>query len=286
MRSLSECTVTVVGLGLMGGSLAGALQGRCGQVIGVDRDPHTLACALARRSVDQATADLEAGVREADIAVLATPVRSIIQLAGQVGDWMQPGSLLMDLGSTKGLILEAMEQLPDHVQPLGGHPMCGKEISGYEAAERELFDGRTFILSPLARTSDEALALGTALVETVGAQPLIIDGRRQDYLVGTISHLPYLLACSLVSTADATTSADPLVWQILAGGYRDTSRVAGSDVTMMVDILITNREEVVKAARICGEQLADLADLVDRADEDALREKLAYIRNTRREHYA
>ena len=285
MRPLSESTVTVVGLGLMGGSLAGALQGRCGQVIGVDRDAHTLACAMERRFVDQATVDLEAGVREADIVVLATPVRSIIQLVGQVGEWMQPGSLLMDLGSTKGLILAAMAQLPDHVQPLGGHPMCGKEISGYEAAERELFDGRTFILSPLARTSDEALALGKALVESVGAQPLVIDGRRQDYLVGTISHLPYLLACSLVSTADATTSADPLVWRILAGGYRDTSRVAGSDVTMMVDILMTNREEVVKAARICGEQLAYLADLVDRGDEDALREKLVYIRNTRKEHY-
>jgi len=285
MRSLSECTVTVVGLGLMGGSLAGALQGRCGQVIGVDRDEHTLTRALARRFVDQATADLEAGVREADIVVLATPVRSIIRLVGQVGEWMQPGSLLMDLGSTKGLILAAMAQLPAHVQPLGGHPMCGKEISGYEAAERELFDGRTFILSPLARTSDKALALGKALVERVGAQPLVIDGRRQDYLVGTISHLPYLLACSLVSTADATTSADPLVWQIVAGGYRDTSRVAGSDVTMMVDILMTNREEVVKAARICGEQLADLADLVARGDEDTLREKLVYIRNTRKEHY-
>ncbi len=285
MRPLLECTVTVVGLGLMGGSLAGALQGRCGQVIGVDRDAHTLASALERRFVDQATLDLEAGVRKADIVVLATPVRSISQLVGQVGAWLQPGSLLMDLGSTKGLILAAMAQLPDHVQPLGGHPMCGKEISGYEAAERELFDGRTFILSPLARTSDEALALGKALVESVGAQPLVIDGERQDYLVGTISHLPYLLACSLVSTADATTSADPLVWRILAGGYRDTSRVAGSDVTMMVDILMTNREEVVKAARVCGEQLAYLADLVDRGDEDLLREKLVYIRNTRKEHY-
>jgi len=285
MRPLSECSVTVVGLGLMGGSLAGALQGRCDQVIGVDRDAQTLACALDRRFVDQATADLEAGVREADIVVLATPVRSIIQLVGQVGEWMQPGSLLMDLGSTKGLILAAMALLPDHVQPLGGHPMCGKEISGYEAAERELFDGRTFILSPLARTSDAALALGKALVESVGAQPLVIDGLRQDYLVGTISHLPYLLACSLVSTADATTSADPLVWRIVAGGYRDTSRVAGSDVTMMLDILMTNRDEVVKAARICGEQLADLVDLVARGDEDTLRERLAYIRNTRKEHY-
>ncbi|MCD6286099.1 MAG: prephenate dehydrogenase [Anaerolineae bacterium] len=285
MRPLSECAVTIVGLGLMGGSLAGALQGQCGHVIGVDRDAHALACALERRFVDQATADLGAAARKADIVVLATPVRSIIQLVGQVGEWMKPGSLLMDLGSTKGLILAAMAQLPDHVQPLGGHPMCGKEISGHEAAERELFDGCTFILSPLARTSDEALALGKALVESVGAQPLVIEGGRQDYLVGTISHLPYLLACSLVSTADATTSADPLVWRILAGGYRDTSRVAGSDVTMMVDILMTNREEVVKAARVCGEQLAYLADLVDRGDEDLLREKLTYIRKTRREHY-
>jgi len=285
MKPLSECIITVVGLGLMGGSLAGALQGRCERVIGVDRDAHTLARALERRFVDQATTDLATGVRKADIVVLATPVRSIIRLVGQVGEWMQPGSLLMDLGSTKGLILAAMAQLPDHVQPLGGHPMCGKEISGFEAAERELFDGSTFILSPLVRTSDEALALGKALAGTVGAQPLVIEGRRQDYLVGTISHLPYLLACSLVSTADATTSADPLVWRIVAGGYRDTSRVAGSDVAMMIDILMTNREEVVKAARICGEQLADLADMVDRGDEDTLRERLVYLRNTRKEHY-
>lgn len=285
MKPFFECTVAVVGLGLMGGSLAGALQGRCDRVIGVDRDAHTLTSASQRHFVDWATPDLAEAVRVSDIVVLATPVRSIVQLVGQVGAWMQPGSLLMDLGSTKGLILEAMAQLPDHIQPLGGHPMCGKEISGFEAAERELFDGRTFILSPLTRTSEEALALGKVLVETVGAHPLVIDGARQDFLVGTISHLPYLLACSLVSTADATTSADPLVWRIVAGGYRDTSRVAGSDVTMMLDILMTNREEVVKAARICEEQLASLADLVDRGDEVALRAKLEHIRETRKEHF-
>jgi len=285
MKPLSESTVTVVGLGLMGGSLAGALCGQCYQVIGVDRDRAALARARERGFVDQVVDDLETGICLADIVVLATPVRAVVQLLGQMGDWLQPGALLMDLGSTKALILEAMAALPDHVQVLGGHPMCGKEISGFEAAERELFRGRTFILSPLSRTSDEALSLAETLVMAVGAQPLVIAGERQDYLAGTISHLPYLLACSLVATADATTSADPLVWQIVAGGYRDTSRVAGSDVTMMVDILMTNSEHVAAAAKVCGAQLAELAALVEQGDETALRERLTYIRQTRKEHY-
>jgi len=102
MRPLSECAVTIVGLGLMGGSLAGALQGQCGQVIGVDRDARTLARALERCFVDQATGDLEAGVRKADIVVLATPVRSIIQLVGQVGGWMQPGGAAAGSRSAAG----------------------------------------------------------------------------------------------------------------------------------------------------------------------------------------
>jgi prephenate dehydrogenase len=119
----------------------------------------------------------------------------------------------------------------------------------------------------------------------VGATPLVIAGARQDYLTATISHLPYLLACALVSTADATTSADPLVWKIVAGGYRDTSRVAGSDVTMMTDILLTNRDEVLKALDVCVGQMEQLRDLVDAGDEAALREALRYIRETRKEMF-
>lgn len=285
MKDLADFTVTVVGLGLMGGSLAGALQGRCRSVIGVDRDSATLDAALSRGFVDVAQPDLDVAIPDSDIVILATPVRTIVRLLGEIGPQLRPGTLLMDLGSTKRLVLEAMADLPLHVDVLGGHPMCGKEISGIEAAETSLFQGRTFILSPLTRTSEAALSLGRALVRAVGARPLVVDGARQDYLVGTISHLPYLLACALVATADATTSSDPLVWQILAGGYRDTSRVAGSDVTMMLDILLTNREEVVKAAQACRDQLEDLTALVEAGDEEALRRRLTYIRETRKEMY-
>jgi prephenate dehydrogenase len=235
--------------------------------------------------VDWTTTDIAEGVQEADIVVLATPVRAILRILAEIGPMLPEGCLLMDLGSTKAEILEAMRELPGHVQPLGGHPMCGKEKSGIAVAEAGLFEGRTFILSPLARTSEAALETGKALARCAGAHPLVVEGERQDFLVGTMSHLPYLLACALVSTADATTSADPLAWKIVAGGYRDTSRVAGSDVTMMLDILMTNREEVVKAARLCVAQLERLTQLIEAGDEEQLRELLTYIRATRKEMF-
>ncbi len=285
MRPLVDATVSVVGLGLMGGSLAGSLRGRCRTVIGVDRDRRVTDAALEQGFVDQVSPILEEAAATSDIIILATPVRTILRLLGEIGPWLRSGALVMDLGSTKAEILAAMEALPAHVQPLGGHPMCGKEISGIGAADVGLFRGRTFILSPLSRTSTGALRLGEELVRAVGATPLVIDGERQDYLVGTLSHLPYLLACALVSTADATTSSDPLAWQIVAGGFRDTSRVAGSDVTMMVDILTTNREEVVRAARRCEAQLGRLIRLVEEGDEVQLRETLAYLRETRKEMF-
>lgn len=282
---LRDCQVTIVGLGLMGGSLAGSLCGQCRAVVGVVRREETIRAARMQGLIDWGTTDLAEGVREADVVVLAAPVRVILRQLVEIGPLLQEGCLLLDLGSTKARIVEEMARLPDHVQPLGGHPMCGKEVSGLEAAEPTLYQGRTFILTPLERTSEEALALGRELAEATGAHPLVIEGERQDFLVGTVSHLPYLLACALIATADATTSADPAAWEIIAGGFRDTSRVAGSDVTMMLDILMTNREQVVKAVATCQAQLGELARLVEVGDEDALRKTLSTIRETRLEMF-
>jgi len=284
-QELANTQVTIVGLGLMGGSLAGALRGRCRAVIGVARRAETVETALARGLVDQGTTDLADGVRQADVVVLATPVRIILRQLAEIGPLLPEGCLLMDLGSTKAQIVAEMARLPDHVQPLGGHPMCGKETSGIEVADPTLYQGYTFILTPLPRTSEAALALGRALAEAVGAHPLVLEPERQDYLVGTVSHLPYLLACALVGTADATTSADPAAWEIVAGGFRDTSRVAGSDVTMMVDILLTNREEVLKALDVYQAQLHDLVRLVEAGNEQDMRTVLGTIREKRKEMF-
>jgi prephenate dehydrogenase len=281
MPQLRDARVSVVGLGLMGGSLAGALRGQCREVVGVARRAETVEAALARGLIDRGVTDLAGGVREADVVVLATPVRIILRQLAEIGPYLPDGCLLLDLGSTKAEILAAMARLPGHVQPLGGHPMCGKETSGLAVADPALYRGRTFILSPLPRTSEAALALGSELARAAGARPLVLDAARQDYLVATLSHLPYLLACALVATADATTSADPAAWEIVAGGFRDTSRVSGSDVSMMLDILMTNRAEVLKAVAAFQAQLAELARLLQDGEEDTLRARLDAIRAER-----
>jgi prephenate dehydrogenase len=285
MKELSNAQVTVVGLGLMGGSLAGALRGKCRRVVGVARRAQSIETALERGLIDRGTTDVADGVREAGVVVLAMPVRAIIRQLHEIASLLPEGCLLMDLGSTKARIVAEMARLPDHVQPLGAHPMCGKEKSGIEVADPALYRGHTFILTPLERTSEKALALGCALAEAVGADPLVLEAERQDFLVATVSHLPYLLACALVATADATTSKDPAAWEVVATGFRSTSRLAGSDVTMMVDILLTNREEVLKALDTCQGQLGRLARLVETADEEEMRAVLNVICEMRREMF-
>ncbi len=286
MKSISESTVTIIGLGLMGGSLAVALRGKCGGVVGVARSEETINQAVSHGVIDAGTTDLAAGVRRADLVVLATPVRTIVELMRTVGPMLPDGAVLIDLGSTKAEVMAAMSDLPAHVQPLGGHPMCGKELSGIGAADPTLYREKTFILVPLPRTTPEAVDVGRDLARGVGAVPLVLDdARRHDFLVATLSHLPYLLACALVRTADATTSADPAAWEIVASGFRDTSRVAASDVNMMTDILLTNREEILNALREYGSHLRALEQLVKEGDEKELKQALGYVREKREEMF-
>ena len=285
VKPLRESTVAIVGLGLMGGSLAGALRQQCRSVVGVARRRETVDLALERGLIDRGTVDLQEGLSEANIVVLATPVRVILRQLEEIASILAPGSLLMDLGSTKSDIVSAMAGLPEHIQPLGGHPMCGKETSGIEAADPEIYRGATFILTPLPRTSLGALDLGRDLARAAGSHALALSAERQDFLVGTVSHLPYLMACALVSTADTLTSPDPAAWKIVAGGYRDTTRIAGSDVSMMTDILLTNREAVLEAVETFQQEIGRLAALLEGAREAELRAALQAVRQERLRMY-
>lgn len=277
---LRDARVAIVGLGLMGGSLAGALRGRCREVVGVARRAETIDAALAGGLIDRGTTELRVGVQGADAVVLATPVGVILRQLAEIGPLLPDGCLLMDLGSAKAPIVAEMARLPEHVDPLGGHPMCGKEVSGIEVAEPGLYRGATFVLTPLPRTSDAALALGRRLVEAVGGRPLVIDADRHDQLTAVVSHLPYLMAGALVGATEKTAAFDPLVWRVVASGFRGCSRLAGSDVTMMLDILLANRDAVLRAVSDLQETLADLARVVEGGDETELKARLSAIRQT------
>ena len=281
--TLRESTIAVVGLGLMGGSLAMACRhgAICREVIGVTRRSETARQALDLAAVHRATTDLAEGVGDADVIVLASPVRIIIRQLRQLATIPLRPCLLLDLGSTKHDIVQAMAGLPPQVQPLGAHPMCGKETSGLSAADPALYRGAPWVLAPLPRTSPAALALARELATAVGARPLVMDADRHDRLVAAVSHLPYLLAVALVRASAELAEVDAMVWQLAASGFRDTSRLAGSDVDMMLDILMTNRAAVGEALARASSQLSRLAKLVAAADEDGLRALLTSARSLR-----
>jgi prephenate dehydrogenase len=282
--NLTDCQMTIVGLGLMGGSLGLALRegGVVRRVVGVARRPETIAQALELGVVDAGTLDLVEGVKGSDIVVLATPVRTIVKQVGQVALHMRPGAVLTDLGSTKVTVTRAMAGLPAGIEPVGGHPMCGKEVTGIEAAEAGLYHGATWVLTPLERTAPDAVELMSRLVEAVGARPLVMEPERHDRLVAAISHLPYLLAVSLTQVTSELGVEDAEVWELAASGFRDTSRLAASDVRMMLDILLTNHSAVAEMAERVAGRLRELAALAQVGDEDGLWKELERAAEARR----
>lgn len=282
-KQLQNCSVTVIGLGLMGASLCLDLKTKdlCREVRGVARRTATVLEAFFAEAVDLATNDPHTGVLGADIVILATPVRTIVHMLDEIGPYLQPGTLVMDMGSTKAEICTAMATLPPGIQPIGGHPMCGKETAGFAAAEADLYHQAPWVLTPLERTSPDAVQLAIELADAVGARPLVLEPARHDRLVASISHLPFLLASALVHAVATLGSDDEMVWQLAAGGFRDTSRVAASDTRMFLDILLTNRDAVLEQLDCFADQLQGLRMLLATGDEAALHEKLALSQNAR-----
>jgi len=271
----------------MGGSFALALRaaGYAGQLIGVSRSAETLRRAQAQRIVDLAADDLSVAA-QADVIVLCTPVRTIIAQIGQLAAICKAGAILTDMGSTKAQIVHAMNGLPGHLRAVASHPMCGKEAAGIQAAEAGLFRGAPWLIIPTARSDEEALGIVRALAERVGALPHTIDADQHDALVAFASHLPYALAVGLVTAADQFGLDHPEVWGVMAGGFRDASRVAASDVTMWMDILLTNAELVLGAVRDAQFALDQLTALLERRDEAGLRAFLQAAAQARKAHFA
>jgi prephenate dehydrogenase len=276
--------IAIVGLGLMGGSLALALKeaSAAGKVVGIDRQATTLEAALARGAVDSAGDSLEMA-REANIVILATPVRTILRQLPQLGGLAAEGTLVLDLGSSKREIVGVMDHLPARLFAVGGHPMCGKESSGWEAAEAALYRDKPFVLTPTARSSEASLATATELVRRVGARVLVMDAERHDRVVAAVSHLPFAVALNLVGSVEEWARGDEEVWKLAASGFRDTTRLAASDVEMMLDILLTNGENVADLMRLYSRQFAKLADMIYDEEEEGLREVLGRAARRRRE---
>jgi prephenate dehydrogenase len=277
----SKLTVCIVGLGLMGGSIALALRGKVDTLIGVDRERAVCRQATRRGVVDEAGTNLEDWIGLADLVILATPVRAIVDMLGQIGPWLADGATVIDLGSVKRPVVTAMDALPPTVRAVGGHPMCGKEKSGLDAAEADLYQGRTFVLCQTDRTDDQTLRLAETLCDTIGARPYMLDAERHDSAAAKVSHLPALLSAALVGGVMSGGTADPATGHIASTGFRDISRLAASDPTMMTDILLTNADTIAESTAVVRAELDALVAMTQAGDAEALRAHLEAIRQAR-----
>lgn len=253
--SLRDATVAIVGVGLLGGSLAYALEGRCARRIGVvgpGEDPDA-----ALRAVDEVRT-LEAAVAEADVVVLATPVRTIVELVPRVATLAKPGTLVTDLGSTKGAVVAAMtraaRERPD-VAFAGGHPMRGGVQSGVEHASADLFEGAPWLLCPVATMGEDGIGRAGELARAAGAEPIVMSCDEHDPALALVSHLPYVVASALAERLAARPDAQPLAgtgWQRITAG-------AGGDEAMWQDILATNATAIADELDELAATLADRA---------------------------
>lgn len=281
MKTLSEAAFCIVGTGLMGTSLALALRGKVGKLIGVEANSSNRYAAASY--FDTVSEDLAPAVSEADVVVLAAPIRAMLSILGKIGPLLRPGTLVLDLGSAKRQVVQAMDALPDGVLAIGGHPMAGKEQSGPSVADATLYRGCVFVLCPTRLTTPDALDYAKGMIWAIGAHHTIMQADRHDAAVAAISHVPYLLSVGLVSTVQNIAQHDQAPWRLAAGGFRDTSRLAGSDITMMGDTLLTNRQAVLDTLHVFRAQLDILESFLQTADEKALRGILESARQARLE---
>jgi prephenate dehydrogenase len=258
--NLAESKIAIIGLGLMGGSLALGLKGKCAALYGIDPHLPALELALSQQIVDYADSDPANLLPEVDLVILSAPVPAILTLLENLSSYTSNPCIVMDMGSTKKMIVEAMSHLPENFDPIGGHPICGKEKLSLANAERTLYYAAPFLLTPLERTSPRALSAANQIIEALGAKGKALDAVEHDRILASTSHLPFLISSAL---SLATPSE---VAPFIGPGFKSTSRLAGTSSSMMLGVLQSNRENVLNALHGMQSQLAEIESALSLSD--------------------
>lgn len=261
--------ITIVGMGLIGSSLGLALKkANLGvEIVGTDRDRAVASAARRNGACDSTQNNPLDAIRGSKMVILATPVGGIREMLKLYGPELEPGVIVTDTGSTKAAVLEwAEEFLPDTVHFVGGHPMAGKEISGPDAAEADLFQNATYCIMPGKNADPDAVQIVTNMAESIGAKPFFIDPAEHDSYVAAISHLPLVLSTALVRLNSANP-AWPEIAKLAANGFRDVTRLASGSPEMSRDICLTNREALNRWIDEFIRELQEFRDMVQEGDE-------------------
>jgi prephenate dehydrogenase len=275
--------IAILGLGLIGGSLAMAIKqarGETVEVVGFNRTAAVAEEALNAGAIDRAEDDLKAAVSGADLVIIAVPVMAMREIMQAIAGHLSEGTVVSDAGSTKAQVMAwAQKLLPTHVDFIGGHPMAGREKAGFAAATADLFQGAVYCLTPLPRTLPESTTSLKELAMAVGAKPLVLGADEHDLMVGGISHLPLIASAALIGAASKHRRW-PQMSELAASGFRDTTRLASGEPTMGRDMLISNGQMVGWLERFIRE-LESYQRLLKARDANALGGKLTEARTIR-----
>ena len=259
-KSLPFKHITIIGVGLIGGSLAFAIKHRFPSIhiTGVDK-PQILKRALQRKAIDVADRSLAHAVRSADLVLLAAPVSAITKLMPIIARNTAPHTIVTDTGSVKRAIVNQAQKLFPLGNFIGGHPMAGSEFSGIDAAHPLLFQNAIYILTPTPTTNKITLQTTAQFFHSLDARIFTLDPAAHDSIVAAVSHLPQLAAVALMNTVGKRHPDSPAHLSLAAGGFRDMTRIASSKFEMWKDILTTNQKDIMKALRLFIKELENIA---------------------------
>ncbi|MBK5970548.1 MULTISPECIES: prephenate dehydrogenase [Thiorhodovibrio] len=267
--------LTIIGVGLIGGSLARALRaaGQVGEIVGCGRSRENLEQALDLGVIDRYEQDPAVAVREADMVFLAVPLSAMRALLASIAPALADGALVTDGGSVKGSVVADARAVFGQVPPwfVPGHPIAGTERSGVGASFPELFRQRRVILTPLPETDPDATARVRAMWQATGAEVTEMTVAHHDEVLAATSHLPHMLAYGLVDALTRMDCSDE-IFRYAAGGFRDFTRIASSNPVMWRDICIANRESLSAMLARFSTEMSDLAASIRDADEGDLLE--------------
>ena len=272
--------VTIIGTGLIGGSLGLALKQRdlAGRIVGVGHRQSTLDEALFRSAADEVTLDPCEGVRGSDLVVLGTAIGLFEGILRKIAGALMPGAVVIDVGSTKAQVVRTLEPLmPQACTFVGCHPIAGSEKRGITHARPDLFDGATCVVTPTGRTPADVLVRVVTTWQELGMVVQQVSPEVHDRLLAQTSHLPHVVASVLVRAV--SEEAEPL----MGPGWADTTRVAGGDAALWRDIMLSNAEEIAAAIERFHDILAGVRDAVRNSDADAIEAHLAEAKR-RRDH--
>jgi prephenate dehydrogenase len=262
---IKESNVAIVGLGLMGGSLALSLKDHCHHLSALDNHQPTVTLAHKEEMVDLASSDPAEVFKNVDLVILACPVPEIIAWIKKLPEFINHPCIVLDLGSTKTIIVSELDALPENFEPVGGHPICGKETLSLKNAEKLLYQDAPFVFTSLGRTSQRARNAAVQIAEILEANPIWLDAESHDRILAATSHLPYLISSAL--TLAIPDDAAPLI----GPGFRSSTRLAGTPSSMMLGVLRSNRNNLLSALERLKTQISEIETFLQ--DEDSIKLK-------------